>query len=156
MKKTSSDKLITFKQLIDNFEKATAVVFLMVQPLTPAIFLQRGVCHSDKSKVKVKITGCGYIKEGDENDLKDAVGNIGPISVGVDANHLTFSTYQGGVYSVGGRMCRCGLVDVWGGCGLGKEWYGCVWRIVRVVLWMCGCMGCGECEKYRWKSHNEY
>ena len=34
----------------------------------------------------------------DENLLKTAVETVGPIAVGIDADHLSFTLYKGGIY----------------------------------------------------------
>jgi len=48
---------------------------------------------NDKKNQKFKT-----IPKGDEGKLKEAVGNIGPVSVGLDATHDKFQFYSDGVY----------------------------------------------------------
>ena len=62
--------------------------------------LQNGRCHfNDKSTViGAKLTGYVNITSGDLNQLREAVALKGPISVGIDAAHLSLSFYAHGVY----------------------------------------------------------
>lgn len=58
-----------------------------------------GVCKFVSSDAKVHVTGCFDLPSGDEDVMKNAVAQKGPISVGIDANHQDFMSYAGGVYS---------------------------------------------------------
>lgn len=55
-----------------------------------------GDCQFSASKVVAKVSEYKVIDEGKENDLLDAVANIGPVSVGMDASDL--SAYESGIY----------------------------------------------------------
>jgi len=57
-----------------------------------------GPCEFDASKVVATCTGYVAVESGDEDALQEAVATIGPISVCIDANHLTFMYYTSGVY----------------------------------------------------------
>ena len=57
-----------------------------------------GVCHAVPSEEKAKITGCVDIPSGNETALMYATALVGPISVGIDADHESFMEYGGGVY----------------------------------------------------------
>ncbi|CAF1371257.1 unnamed protein product, partial [Didymodactylos carnosus] len=59
---------------------------------------QDGFCHHDNSTKGAKILGYVNITEGDEQALKIALANKGPVSVGIDAAHKTFVFYSSGVY----------------------------------------------------------
>ena len=59
---------------------------------------QNGQCVYDVTKVVANLTGCVDIPEGSESDLQDAVAKVGPISVAIDASHISFQLYAGGLY----------------------------------------------------------
>ena len=55
-------------------------------------------CYFKRKNVGATDTGYTDIAEGDEEKLKLAVATQGPISVGIDASHDSFQSYQSGVY----------------------------------------------------------
>jgi len=50
-----------------------------------------------KEKAVAHFTGLTNVKQS-EDHLKDAVGTVGPVAVGIDASHYSFQLYNGGVY----------------------------------------------------------
>jgi cathepsin L len=60
---------------------------------------QDGQCRYDASKVITKVTGHTDIEAGNEDQLKEAVATVGPVSVAIDASHLSFQFYKTGVYN---------------------------------------------------------
>jgi cathepsin L len=59
-----------------------------------------GQCKYDKTKVVTKDNGpSDIVPTGDEDQLKQAVATVGPISVAIDAGHMSFQFYKHGVYS---------------------------------------------------------
>ena len=70
------------------------IVFL----LNYFLFIQNGQCVYDVTKVVANLTGCVDIPEGSESDLQDAVAKVGPVSVAIDASHISFQLYAGGSY----------------------------------------------------------
>lgn len=44
------------------------------------------------------ISGYTEIPEGDEKAMEKVVATLGPVAVGIDANHTTFQFYKDGVY----------------------------------------------------------
>ena len=48
--------------------------------------------------IGAKLTGYVNVTSGDINQLKEAIATKGPISVGIDASHLSLSFYSHGVY----------------------------------------------------------
>lgn len=51
-------------------------------------------CRFNPDTVGSTCTGYVDIKNGDEKALKEAVATIGPISVAIDAGHVSFMFYQ--------------------------------------------------------------
>jgi len=57
-----------------------------------------GTCAFDSSKVAGTLSSCQDLSSGDEGALQNAIVQIGPISVAIDASHMSFQLYQDGVY----------------------------------------------------------
>ncbi|CAL1536018.1 unnamed protein product [Lymnaea stagnalis] len=55
-------------------------------------------CRFNAANVGAEDNGFVDIKSKDERALQDAVANVGPISVAIDASHSSFQLYSGGVY----------------------------------------------------------
>jgi len=55
-------------------------------------------CQFSASNVGANDTGFVDVKSKSEDALKQAVGSVGPVSVAIDASHLSFQLYAGGVY----------------------------------------------------------
>jgi cathepsin L len=55
-------------------------------------------CRFNAANVGANDTGFVDVQSKDEAALQSAVATIGPVSVAIDANHLTFQLYKGGVY----------------------------------------------------------
>ncbi|XP_030643082.1 cathepsin L1-like [Chanos chanos] len=59
---------------------------------------QDGECRYDPSHIGATCTGYVDITRGDESALQEAVANIGPVSVAIDAGHASFQLYESGIY----------------------------------------------------------
>nr|ACO14903.1 Cathepsin L precursor [Caligus clemensi] len=57
-----------------------------------------GHCHYNPKNKGGSDIGFVDIKKGSEKDLKKAVAGVGPISVAIDASHMSFQFYSHGVY----------------------------------------------------------
>lgn len=60
---------------------------------------QEEKCHFNGSTIGATVKGFVDIAKGDEDALKSAVATVGPVSVGIDANHNSFQFYGHGVYN---------------------------------------------------------
>lgn len=58
--------------------------------------MQQQPCVFDKTKVAATVSGCVGVKSGSESALKEVVSEVGPVSVAIDAGHLSFQLYAGG------------------------------------------------------------
>ncbi|XP_053538713.1 cathepsin L [Ictalurus punctatus] len=58
-----------------------------------------GDCRFKPATVGATCTGYVDINSEDENALQKAVANIGPISVAIDAGHISFQLYESGIYN---------------------------------------------------------
>jgi len=61
--------------------------------------MRQGYCRYDENNVGATITGARRIIQGSEEDLQNAIGEIGPVSVAIDAAHPSFQMYESGVYN---------------------------------------------------------
>ncbi|KAK9961057.1 hypothetical protein ABG768_008874 [Culter alburnus] len=59
----------------------------------------QGQCRYNPAQRAANCTKYYFVSEGDEEALKDAVANIGPIAVAIDATHPKFVLYHSGVYN---------------------------------------------------------
>jgi len=55
-------------------------------------------CRFNPKNVGATVKNYSDIKAGDELALTEAIANVGPISVAVDASHTSFQFYSSGVY----------------------------------------------------------
>jgi cathepsin L len=59
---------------------------------------QNPECKYDAANIGATLTGSVELPQGNEARLQEAVATIGPISVAIDANHMSFQLYKQGVY----------------------------------------------------------
>ncbi|XP_069805739.1 cathepsin S-like [Dendropsophus ebraccatus] len=59
---------------------------------------QDGTCHFSTTRKATSITSYKILPYGDENELKQVVGKLGPVSVAIDAGRRSFYLYKNGVY----------------------------------------------------------
>ncbi|XP_028421220.1 cathepsin L.1 [Perca flavescens] len=57
-----------------------------------------GQCRYNPDTIGATCTGYVDVEQGNEGDLKQAVATVGPVSVAIDASHVSFQLYQSGVY----------------------------------------------------------
>ncbi len=58
--------------------------------------LQQGQCRYNPSQRAANCTKYYFVSEGDEEALKQALANVGPISVAIDATRPQFILYRSG------------------------------------------------------------
>ena len=66
-------------------------------PLNRVSYLaQDGLCRN--ATVRAKLSGYVNVTSRDENALRVAIAQNGPVAVGIDASHRSFAFYSFGVY----------------------------------------------------------
>ena len=85
-------------------------------------WLQDEKCREDKCTTGATCSGCVTLPARNETALKIAVGNIGPISVGIDASHESFQVFIGSGARF--RMVVCVL-------------YSTLWHVYFIVCVYC-------------------
>jgi len=68
-----------------------------------------GKCVFKPENVGATDTGFVDITAGSEEELTDAIANIGPISVAIDASHISFQLYHKGIYNE--KRCSSSQLD---------------------------------------------
>lgn len=68
-----------------------------------------GKCRFNPANVAATVAGFTDIPEGDEESLTQALAEVGPISVAIDASHFSFQLYHQGVYYE--RRCSSTRLD---------------------------------------------
>lgn len=68
-----------------------------------------GLCRRRRGLSRVNVTGYVSIISGDEDELKQAVGSIGPVSISLHAT-TTFQSYKSGIYNI--NHCRNASKDL--------------------------------------------
>jgi len=61
------------------------------------VFFQNDKCRYDPSTSGATDVGLTDLEEGNEEQLKEAVATIGPVSVAIDASHVSFQFYKKGM-----------------------------------------------------------
>ncbi|MCJ8736601.1 hypothetical protein PDJAM_G00014440 [Pangasius djambal] len=83
-------------------------------------------CRFNPATVGATCTGYVDIKSGDEKALQEAVATIGPISVAIDAGHVSFMFYESGIYDepdCSNTMMDHGVLIVGYGTEDGKDYW---------------------------------
>jgi len=85
-----------------------------------------GKCAFDKSKIAGTLSSCMDVSTGDEDALLNAINMIGPISVAIDASHMSFQLYQSGIYyepECSSQFLDHGVTAIGYGSDSGKDYF---------------------------------
>ncbi|XP_034954971.2 cathepsin S [Zootoca vivipara] len=86
---------------------------------------KNGMCHYDPSARAATCSKYVTLPSGDEAALKDAVANVGPVSVGINASLMSFFLFKRGVYDDPkcSQHINHGVVVIGYGTEEGKEYW---------------------------------
>lgn len=72
----------------------------MITILVITISLQEQKCKHRNDTIGATIKALVDVEQGNEQQLLEAVATVGPVSVGIDADHNSFVHYAGGILSL--------------------------------------------------------
>ena len=64
--------------------------------LSISVIFEDGKCRFNKTTIGGTCTGYVNIEKGSETSLQTAVATVGPVSVAIDAGHMSFQHYKSG------------------------------------------------------------